>query len=420
MFDRLGSIALPDCVQIVPASSPEWNSCLAPAIHDFFHTSQYHQLWQEPGCREACLAIYGTRERFLAWPYIIGEVAPASNLLDISCVYGYAGPVLYRCETDDSFLLSAWNSLLELWRTQHAVSVFTRFHPVLENHRWMERIRSEGSFGPAGVHSHGQTVAIDLSLSEAEIWKHYERKLRQKLRRCSTFGFVSTVDDDWVHLEDFVRLYQQTMRRNKAAPFYFFPRDHFLRLKTALGPHGTMLVTKYGQRVVACAILIEYQGIGHLYLSASDEEFAHFSPSKLMTHDSVIWARQRGVRYFHMGGGRASSNDSLFSFKASFSPYRFSFYTGRWILEAEQYEDLTERRRLEAGGKLAGDYFPSYRAPYGNGVCEPRRGHVGDPVWNSVPALDCTGSLDRIDKQRKEVMGLQTDEPPFRHPLKIQ
>ncbi len=387
---------MPDGLKVIPASSPEWNSCLAPAVHDFFHTRQYHELWQESGRCEARLAVYGTHERFLAWPYIIGEVGPASGLVDITCVYGYAGPVLYHCETDDTFLLSAWNALLELWRSQHVVSVFTRFHPVLKNHRWMERISAQSSFGPAGVYSHGQTVAIDLSLSEAETWKNYERKLRQKLRRCASFGFVSALDDDWRHLDEFVCLYQQTMQRNSAAPFYFFPRDHFLRLKAALGPHGTMLVTKYGERVVAGAILIEYRGIGHLYLSASDDEFAHLSPSKLMTHDSAMWARQRGVRCFHMGGGRGNSNDSLFSFKASFSPQRLGFYTGRWVLEAEQYENLTERRRLEAGGELAGDYFPSYRAPCSSAGCPLRREEASGSVWHAVPAQDVTvpvGSL---------------------------
>lgn len=392
---------MPDCLKVIPASSPEWNSCLAPAVHDFFHTRQYHQLWRDPGRCEARLAVYEDGERFLAWPYIIGEVAPGSGLVDITCVYGYAGPVLHGCDTDDHFLLSAWNALLELWRAQHVVSVFTRFHPVLENHRWMERISGQSSFGPAGVYNHGQTVAIDLSLSEAEIWKNYERKLRQKLRRCSSFGFVSSVDDDWTHLDDFVRLYQQTMRRNSAAPFYLFPRDHFLQLKKALGPHGTMLVTKYGERVVASAILIAYRSIGHLYLSASDDEFAHLSPSKLMTHDSAMWARQRGVRCFHMGGGRGNSNDSLFSFKASFSPQRFSFHTGRWVLEAEQYENLTERRRLEAGGELAGDYFPSYRAPCCNTVCPLRREDAGDPAWHSALEPDSTlrmGSLHPRDE----------------------
>jgi lipid II:glycine glycyltransferase (peptidoglycan interpeptide bridge formation enzyme) len=258
-------------------------------------------------------------------------------------------------------------------------------------------MNGQSSFGAAGVYAHGQTVAIDLSLSEGEIWKNYERKLRQKLRKCMMFGLLSSIDDEWTYLEDFIRLYRETMWRNNAAPFYFFPEDYFRRLKAALGPHGTMLVTKHGERVVAACILIEYHGLGHLYLSASDDEFTHYSPSKLMTHDSAMWARQRGVKYFHMGGGRGNSNDSLFSFKASFSPQRFSFHTGRWILQPERYQDLTERRRLEANGRgTGGDYFPAYRKPYGNTLCATRTDKAADPVWQAAPAQGNTAAFSRF------------------------
>jgi hypothetical protein len=87
----------------------------------------------------------------------------------------------------------------------------------------------------------------------------------------------------------------------------------------------------------------------------------------VMLDDARMWARRRGDRVLHLGGGRGGREDSLLAFKGRFSPRRHTFHTGRWVLDPPSYAELVERRtRLAAARGLEADdpgWFPAYRAP---------------------------------------------------------
>jgi hypothetical protein len=64
---------------------------------------------------------------------------------------------------------------------------------------------------------------------------------------------------------------------------------------------------------------------------------------------------------FHLGGGKGGQNDSLFTYKAGFSPQRHAFHTWRVVADPEAYRSLmTERRPDVDPGDLTAA-FPSYR-----------------------------------------------------------
>jgi sugar O-acyltransferase (sialic acid O-acetyltransferase NeuD family) len=361
---------------ILTASSSQWSEFLERAPHDFFHTSNYHQVSECFGKGKALLAVYGDLDKFVAWPYLVQEIegferTAAENLRDITSVYGYAGPIGYACDQDNAFLASAWDGMLEMWRSQSIVSVFTRLHPLLGNHRWLHHLRGDGEM-PALVDEgcgEGTTVAVDLSASPEETWNSYKRQLRQSLRRLMSLSMSTTPDPEWRHFDDFVRLYYKTMKRNGSASFYVFPARQFKQLKAALGPHGSLMVTEHEGEVAAAALLIEYAGIVNVHLLATDERFAQLSPSKLLIHEAQIWARSRGNRFLHLGGGRGSrSDDPLFRFKALFSSAFFPFHTCRWILNQSAYDDLAAERRNQSSklrcGEMSKTHFPAYRAPF--------------------------------------------------------
>ena len=74
------------------------------------------------------------------------------------------------------------------------------------------------------------------------------------------------------------------------------------------------------------------------------------------------WARQRGNDVLHLGGGVGGRADSLFQFKAGFSPRRHAFHTWRVIVDPDQYEALCARRPGSENADDATDFFPRYRA----------------------------------------------------------
>lgn len=358
--------------QLVRACSPEWEEYLSRAPHDFFQTAKYHA-FSAAANSEAWLLLCGNRDKFVAWPYLLEPISGTAGLerqfRDVTSVYGYSGPVLYNCRQDEEFLVNAWEACVDAWRAQMAVSVFTRFNPILGNVAWLQpEWTTPGVLGR--TYKEGKTVAIDLSKSPEEIWADYQRKLRQHLRRVEREQEFTTMHDpEWEHLDEFISMYYATLQRNNAAPFYFFSRDYFVALKQALGTHGSLLLSMWDGTVGAALLLIEYSGIVSVHLAASDDRCSPHSPNKWLFHGAQVLARARGNKFLHIGGGRGSRDDDpLFRFKAMFSSTHLPFYTGRWVLDAEAYDFLTAERRKQAelqdgGGYLAPTYFPMYRAP---------------------------------------------------------
>jgi hypothetical protein len=332
--------------------------------------------------------MYGSKEKFVAWPYLLRNIESADDsdakLRDVTSVYGYPGPLVHNCERDDEFLTRSWEAVVDAWRSQGAISAFTRFHPILNNVQAVSSLLPSPELNVrGGPFAQGRTVVIDLLKSEAEVWEGYKRNVRSALRRCASAGLVTESDPDWRYLDDFVRLYYKTMQRNQAVSFYFFSKDYFGDLRKALGSRGSLMITKQGDEVIAGGLLMECNGIVNLHLLAADDRFGNLSPSKMVINESQLWARRRGNRLLHLGGGRGSRNDDpLFRFKTLFSEDCYPFYTGRWILDQAAYDFLSQERRRE-NEKLTHSYFPTYRAPFPNIAASENL--YADPSANDTP-----------------------------------
>ena len=179
---------------------------------------------------------------------------------------------------------------------------------------------------------------------------------------------VVAEDREWEYLGEFVEIYYNTMKRNRADEFYFFPIQYLQLLKDAAGRHATLMVARYKGKVISAAVLVEYGGIVNLFLLATHTEYLSLSPRKAVLHTSQKWAKARGNRVFHLGGGRGGRVDEpLFRFKAAFSSDYYPFYIGRWILDECAYTFLTEERRKHVANgeakRMDPSYFPAYRAP---------------------------------------------------------
>jgi sugar O-acyltransferase (sialic acid O-acetyltransferase NeuD family) len=362
-------------IRLIGADSTEWDEYAKRGAHDFFHTAGYHRLTEDFGGGKAWLAVCGDGERFVAWPMIFHNLDNlhldgSDALRDVTAVYGYTGPIACGCENNSSFLSAAWQAIRELWRSHHVVSAFTRFHPLFANYRYLPRLRDDRKqveFVHDG-YAEGATVAIDLTRSAEEIWRSYSRQLHQALRRLIRQGVTVSADPQWTYLDEFVRMYHSTMKRNSAGEFYFFSHRYFVQLREALGQHGTLMVASCGEELAAASLLIEYGGIVNVHLLATEDSYLPLSPSKLLIHQAQVWARSRGNRFLHLGGGRGSrTDDPLFRFKSQFSDKSYPFYTGRWVLNRPVYDGLVaqgvQQKASPAASEASEGFFPAYRAP---------------------------------------------------------
>src|SRR5260370_14101101 len=359
---------------ILDVSDPAWDAWIKRATHDVYHKAAYHRFSQERGEGTAVLAVCGTPERFLAWPYLLCRIdtqASRSRFLnDITAVYGYTGPVALGCEPGDAFVKSAIAGIQEAWRSQNAISAFARFHPLLESHRWLS-----DTIGCDGVTGTGQTVSVAARRSDEGTLRTVTRMRGQEIAAARKRGGRTEVDETWSSLHEFMRLYRQTMVRNRAPASYHFSEEYILNLKLRLGPHAILLNTTLNGRIVLACIWLAYRNWMHAHLEGADENYLRYSPFKVMIDDVRRWAGDRGYNALHLGGGRGGKEDSLFKFKARFSRLHHSFCTGRFILDERAYNELCEvrRRRAAESGMLfePDDFFPAYRALLAENRCEP-------------------------------------------------
>lgn len=362
---------------VIPADDPAWEEWLGDVPRDVYHTVGYHKVAHESGEGDPYLIVVGDRRRGYAWPYLLRGVnevpgMAGTDAMDVSSVYGYPGPLSWGCLPGDRFVARAWSQVVQVWRDQRVVTAFTRFHPLLENASLLSGLSwtAHGSAGVSPVTAIGPTVSMDCTMSDDAARAGYARALRQHINAGRSAGLTTVHDEQWTALPAFTDLYQKTMARNEASDYYFFNQDYFERLRAALAGHLHLLVTALDGSIGAAGLFTEFDGIVQAHLVGTNADLRGLSPFKVLLDDARMWARERGDRVLHLGGGRGGREDTLMSFKGEFSPRRHLFHTGRWILDESVYQDLLNARLSGRGEAYDVDpsFFPAYRAP----LVEPR------------------------------------------------
>ena len=167
----------------------------------------------------------------------------------------------------------------------------------------------------------------------------------------------------WAWKKDFCNLYTETMQRLGTTKYYFFPPEffasHYTHLKEFEQVHlfGAFL----GNQLIAGALCLSYGPLFHYHFGCSSGEYLKLRPNNVLFDGIIRFARVHGFKKFHLGGGY-EEGDSLFRFKAGFSPLRAQFYVAKRIHLPEEYERLT--REHDDGKELTErerNFFPAYR-----------------------------------------------------------
>ena len=114
--------------------------------------------------------------------------------------------------------------------------------------------------------------------------------------------------------------------------------------------------------VAAAGLFIETDGIVQYHLGGTNEASIGAEASKLLIHAACGWAKARGYRSLHLGGGVGGATDSLLFFKAGFSPVRHPYRTLRVVLDEAEYRRLVAACDPDLDPDDLGGYFPAYRA----------------------------------------------------------
>lgn len=354
----------------VPDDRAEWIS--------LWSTSKFRRPHDHPGFLEA-MRLPGERSMAIAcllegrllslYPFNVLDLSqlPFAQQLgipagvDVISPYGYGGATFEGDDTDRQTAEQLLEYALQSFFVQmNVVSEFVREDLFTEH----LTTRNDGEHLVQQ-----QNVVVDLRISMEERWRRYASTVRESVRHAERAGLRVEIGDSASFLEPFLGTYYDTMKRDHAKEYYFFPLDKLQHLHDSLQPHGELqcVLVLLQERVISAQLLLLSGSTIYSFLSGTDAAYFKLRPAELLKHKIIAWGHDKGYKSFVIGGG-LKANDGLFQFKQKFEPRGLvGFHVRRVVWNREQYDLLVaarERWELEQGRtwRPEPDFFPIYRA----------------------------------------------------------
>lgn len=321
--------------------------------YDVYYLSGYVKAFQIHGDGDPYLLYYEGAALRAIYVYMKRPTA-LEGVYDSITPYGYGG-VLFEGEITEDNLRAFWEEYKALVAQEHVVDNFVRYHPVLENAVPMKVV--------SNVTDLGKTIAFDLASPEV-IWENIISKNRNMIRKAEKNGIVIEHGKGMELLDEFMRIYNATMEKDKAEEYYFFKRPFYESIHNDLRDNYEIFYARYDNKIIAASIMIFANDRMNYHLSGSLTEYRNLAPSNLLLYKAALWGYEQGFKTFHLGGGVGSGMDGLYKFKAAFnknSDYQFSI--GREIFDQATYDQLVDiRKKTDPDFDDQSSFFPRYRA----------------------------------------------------------
>ncbi len=335
--------------------------------HDIYHGPEYHRVSQLMGEGTPYLFTYQDETRWAALPFLVRPVSQVTGLEsyelnDAASVYGYSGVISNVHQKDRgaiAFRTGFQQALHKTLKEKNIVSLFSRLNPLLDT-KWLLG-------GLAEVVTLGPTVVLDLTESLQDQEKGMNQRVRRDLRKAVKAGVTVIEDESFKRIDEFIAIYNETMRDRDAQDFYFFPKEYYLNFKKELGGKIKLYFAELNGVVISTAMFFANGNIIQYHLSGTPSDQRKYSGLKLIFDVVRRWGTENGFAQFHLGGGVGAAKDSLLDFKAGFSKKMQDFAIVKMILDPALYAELNRARAAHENRNgaivLSENFFPRYRRP---------------------------------------------------------
>ena len=336
------------------SQAKEWDELVRSfANYDVYYLSGYVKAFQIHGDGEPQLFYYNENGLRGIYVYMKRNTA-IEGVYDSITPYGYGGFLLEGNDSSEN-MNALWNAYVDKMKSENIVDNFVRYHPVLANAVPMKTC--------SDVIDLGKTVSMDLT-SEEVIWKNIHSKNRNMIRKAEKNGIVIKHGQGLELFDDFIKIYNATMDKDNAEPYYYFKPEFYKSIHEDLKDNYEMFWAEYDGKIIAMSIMIYANGRLNYHLSGSDLQYRNLAPSNLLLYKAAMWGMDKGMKTFHLGGGVGSGEDNLYKFKIAFN--RFSdcqFSIAKHVFDNEKYDELVaERASCDAEFDKESKFFPLYRS----------------------------------------------------------
>ncbi|MBW8365003.1 MAG: GNAT family N-acetyltransferase [Rhizobium sp.] len=301
-----------------------------------------------------CAAYSDDAGGILLYPFVLRRTGtlvdlPAANeLADTISLYGRGGVV---GEASAEGLATFHRELAAYMGSQHVFCSFDRLHPVIRNERLSppdSSLRDVGGF-----------IVVDLRPPVEAIEASFKSSVRKDIRKAGRNGVSCFAESNCDHLADFLDIYYQTMERNSASEFYYFPKEFFARLPEALPGMFSFIYAVSGDKIVSCELVLHCGDYSHSFLGGTRKEALPLAANPMLKFEICKEMKACGCQYFLLGGGQAP-DDGIFNFKKAYAPGGvYPSLVGGTIWHADAYDALRQQM-LAAGLPVAMNRFQFY------------------------------------------------------------
>lgn len=349
-------------LEVVTTGTPDhWDEVLKEVCtYDFYNLASFHRLCELRGQGRAEMLVYREEGHTLIYPMLVRDIAipPAvpgdEGLKDATSVPGLVGPLASSPAVPEDVLGRFTEALQAHFEENRIVTAYCRLNFLLDQQPLFE--------GYGRTVRQWTEVSVDLTVPPEEQFARYRRDHRKTVRKLTEEGFIcEEVGMDYV--DEFMRVYYDTMDRVSAGSAYYFDRFYFDYVMGEMSDVTHMFVCKDNDRVAAVGLYFECNGIVHAYLGGTDRDYMQLSPLKFLNDAVRRWAVGRGDRIYHLGAGRGTERDSLYEQKMGYGGQEHEYFTWRHVVDPAAYEDICRRVCGTAGTGPDDSYFPAYRSP---------------------------------------------------------
>ncbi len=352
-------------IEILDLDNPLWQKTLQKLRYDAYHTPEYVALEAKRNHNKPEALLISEGDKIFFVPYllrscndVVAVADPQEEIFDAISPYGYPGILLSDAARNSSeFTHHACNELQQTFQSRGVCSAFLRLHPIL----------SDGFsevFPPNSLTNNGETVSIDLSLDPDKIWAQTRRGHQSTINKCKRLGLTARTVSFADYMDEFLSIYKETMDRLGAQDTYYFDNNYFNDL-LKLGDRLHLVIVESDSQIICASLFFEYCGIVQAHLGGTKTEFMKQSPFNLLLHHARLWAKERGNKFLHIGGGVGGNKDKLFTFKSGFSKQRHQFFTMRLIIDETKYDHLVrnqaQTKNISVAQLKESNFFPAYR-----------------------------------------------------------
>ena len=315
----------------------KWNSYLKQLPidqQDICYTPEYYKLYEELGHGKATCFVYRDTDNIALYPFLLNSVNDIGYNLDnkyydIQGAYGYNGVVTNS--SNQIFRNNFYYAFNDFCRSNYIIAEFTRFNPIMGNNQFSEWLSPINTMG---------NVVVNLSQDniEKDSYEYSTRKNINKAKKSHLSAFkIGSNELTNEYLNEFMKIYYDTMKRNKADEYYYFPITFFENISRYLKNKFYYYFVSYENTIISTELVLNGNEISYSFLGGTLGEFFQYRPNDFLKDFIIKDLKNHGSKFFCLGGG----SEGVFKFKKSFSKNGvYPFFIGKKIHNLSIYNDV--------------------------------------------------------------------------------